>query len=81
MAKRNLRAAWLLAMPLAMIATACSSDAADERTALRDDELARELDLALQADSVPGTFQDTVIGVEPTPDPGPAPRATAPRQP
>jgi hypothetical protein len=85
MAKRNLRAAWLLAMPLAMMTAACAGDAADDRTALREDELARELDLALQLDSEPVTFQDTVIGVEPdpepAPDPVPSPRATAPRQP
>jgi hypothetical protein len=84
MAKRNLRAAWLLAMPLAMMTAACAGEEAGDRTALRDDELARELDLALQADSVPVTFQDTVIGAEPepeAPDPVPAPRVAAPREP
>lgn len=90
MANRKLRAAWLLAMPLAMMTAACTGDAADERTALRDDELARELDLALQSETEPVTFQDTTIGLdEPTPEPAPepepeppapAPRAT-PRQP
>lgn len=82
MATRNLRAAWLLVMPLAVMTAACAGDEADERTALREDELERELDMALQQpDSVPVTFQDTVIGVEPAPDPAPAPRAEAPRQP
>jgi hypothetical protein len=86
MATRNLRAAWLLVMPLAMMTAACAGEDADERMALRDDELARELDMALQQpDSVPVTFQDTVIGVESvpdrTPDPAPVPRAPAPRAP
>lgn len=84
MAKRNLGVAWLLAVPLAMVTAACNGDAADERTALRDDELARELDLALHSEAAPVTFQDTTIGLnEPTPEPEPptpAPRA-APRQP
>ncbi|HEX2166869.1 MAG TPA: glycine zipper 2TM domain-containing protein [Longimicrobiales bacterium] len=90
MAIRKLRAAWLLAMPLAMMTAACNGDAADDRTALRDDELARELDLALQSDAEPVTFQDTTIALEepaaepqaePEPDPpAPAPRVT-PRRP
>lgn len=79
MVKRNLGVAWLLAMPLAMVTAACNGDAADERTALRDDELARELDLALQSESAPVTFQDTTIGLdEPTPEPAPEPEAPAP---
>ena len=84
MAKQILGVAWLLVMPLAMVTAACSGDAADERTALRDDELARELDLALQSEAAPVTFQDTTIGLdEPTPEPEPpkpAPRAV-PREP
>lgn len=84
MANRKLRAAWLLAMPLAMMTAACSGDAADERTALRDDELARELDLALTSEAQPVTFQDTTIGLdeptpEPQPEPDPDPPAPAPR--
>lgn len=79
MVKRNLGVAWLLAMPLAMVTAACNGDAADERTVLRDDELARELDLALQSESAPVTFQDTTIGLdEPTPEPAPEPEAPAP---
>jgi hypothetical protein len=81
--KRNLWAAWLLVLPLAMVPAACG-DEADDRAALREDELGRELDLALRGDSVPGTFQDTAVGVEPTPEPGPAPappRTQQPRQP
>lgn len=82
MAGRNIRAAWLLVLPLAVLPVACVGEGADDdRAALREDELERELDLAFQADTVPGTFQDTVIGAEPTPDPGPAPRAVEPRRP
>ena len=83
MTKRNRRAAWLLLLPLAVMPVACGSDG-DERDALREDELERELDLALQGDTVPGTFQDSAVGVEPEPEPGPAPtprRVEQPRAP
>lgn len=79
--KRRLRAGWLLVLPLALAPVACGGDVADDRTALREDELDRELDLALQSDTVPVAFEDTVVGVEPSLDPGPGPRATPPRQP
>jgi hypothetical protein len=81
MLKHGLRAGWLLVLPLAMAPVACGGDAADDRSALREDELERELDLALQSDTVQVAFEDTVIGVEPTPDPEPPPRAMPPRQP
>lgn len=85
MAKRNLRAAWLLVLPLAMVPVACGGDDADDRAALRQDELDRELELALRGDSLPGTFQDTIVGVEPViepePDPAPPPRVEQPRAP
>jgi hypothetical protein len=83
MPKRNRWAAWLLVLPLALVPAACGDDAA-ERNALRDDELGRELDLALRADSTPALFQDTAIGVQPEPEPGPAPappRVEQPRAP
>jgi hypothetical protein len=82
MAKRNRWAVWLLLVPLAMVPAACGGDA-DDRGALRDDELDRELDLALQGDTLPATFQDTAIGVtpEPEPAPDPAPQAQPPRTP
>jgi hypothetical protein len=80
MKKRNLWAALLLVMPLAMVPAACGDDG-DDRAALREDELGRELDLALRGDSLPATFQDTTIGVEPEPEPGPAPRVEQPRAP
>jgi hypothetical protein len=78
--KKNVCAAWLLVLPLAMAPLACS-DNADDRAALREDELGRDLDLALRGDTAPGTFQDTVIGVEPTPEPAPQPQAQRPRTP
>jgi hypothetical protein len=81
MAKKNFRAGWLLVLPLAMVPVACGGDGADDRAALRQDELHRELDLAFQGDTLPGTFQDTIVGVEPTPEPGPAPRVEQPRAP
>lgn len=80
MTKHRLRAGWLLVLPLAIAPVACGGDAADDRAALREDELERELDLALQSDTVQVAFEDTVIGVEPTPDPVPPPRAQPPRE-
>jgi hypothetical protein len=79
--KKNLWAAWLLVLPLAMAPVACS-DEADDRAALRQDELGRELDLALRGDSTSqGVFEDTVIGMEPEPEPEPPPQAVRPRAP
>lgn len=80
MKKRNLRAGLLLVLPLAMLPVACG-DGADDRSALRQDELDRELELALRGDTMPATFQDTVIGAEPEPEPGPAPVVQQPRTP
>jgi hypothetical protein len=78
--KKNLWAAWLLVLPLAMVPVACSDDA-DDRAALREDELGRELDLALQGDTTPRIFEDTVVGMEPEPEPEPPPQAVRPRAP
>jgi hypothetical protein len=80
MVKRNTWAAWLLLMPLALLPAACG-DRSEDRSALRDDELDRELDLALQGDTAPAMFQDTAIGFAPTPEPGPAPQAQQPPAP
>lgn len=83
MRNRSRWAALLLVLPLAVVPAACG-DGVDERAALREDELDRELDLALQAgvaDSVPVTFRDTAVGVAPEPEPGPAPQAQRPRAP
>jgi hypothetical protein len=78
MKKRNLRTALLLVLPLALAPMACG-DGADDRTALREDELERELDLAFQGDTLPATYQDRPVEEEPTPDPEPPP-APAPRE-
>jgi hypothetical protein len=80
MTKRNHWAALLLVLPLALMPVACG-DGADDRSALRDNELDRDLDLALQGDTMPVAFQDTAIGVQPEPEPGPAPQAGQPRAP
>jgi len=78
----------VFAVPIAL-AVACGGGDAD-RSALRDDELDRELDLALSGDSVPATFEDTAVAPEPepaaakpTPQPARPPRQTQPppRQP
>lgn len=66
----------LLALVL-MLAPACG-DRSPDRSALSQDEMDRELDLALSADSTPATFQDTAIAAEPEPEPE-APPQPAPR--
>ncbi|HSJ24629.1 MAG TPA: hypothetical protein VK929_08180 [Longimicrobiales bacterium] len=80
MRNRNRLAAWLLVLPLAMLPAACG-DRGDERAALRDDELNRELELAFQGDSTPVAFDDAAMGAEPEPEPGPAPRVDPPAAP
>ncbi|MEO5510767.1 MAG: hypothetical protein ABIV28_01030, partial [Longimicrobiales bacterium] len=65
----------LLAMPLMVSAAACS-DRKDDRAALEKDEMDRQLDLALQSDSTPVTYNDTAVGVEPVPDVKAPPRPT-----
>ncbi|MEX1183372.1 MAG: glycine zipper 2TM domain-containing protein [Gemmatimonadota bacterium] len=84
MTKRRMGAAWLLMLPLAMVPAACAGDGAADRSALRQDELDRELDLALRSDTTPVAFMDTVVNADektPTPEPGPSPRVEQPRAP
>lgn len=77
----------LLALPLAVGQIACGGDDAD-RSALAEDELDRELDLALQGDTLPPTFEDTAAAeAEPArgpeaqrPTAGTPQRQTQPRQ-
>lgn len=77
MRRRNFAAALLLIAPLAIAPAACGDD--DDRAALEDEELDRELDLALEGDTAAPTFQDTAIGdAEAAPDEQPA--AEAPRR-
>lgn len=66
---KNRIAAFLLLLPLSLTAVACSDK--DERAALNEDELGRELDLALQSDTTLAVFEDTAKGLAPTPDPVP----------
>ncbi|CAN5726475.1 hypothetical protein BH23GEM10_BH23GEM10_06220 [soil metagenome] len=75
------RAAWVVLMPVALLAAACGGDDTDERAALRMDELERELELAFQGDTMPITFADSAPVVAPEPEPGPAPRVEQPRPP
>jgi hypothetical protein len=74
---RNRLAALLLVLPLAIIPAACNDK--NDRAAASEDELGRELDLALQGDSVNGAFQDTAVGLAPTTDPVPPQPAPTPR--
>lgn len=78
MPRTNRWAALALMIPLAMLPAACG-DNVDERAALEQDELQRELDLALQGDSLDGTFQDTAQAMDTVPEPA-APAPAAPRQ-
>ncbi|MBW3553672.1 MAG: hypothetical protein KY466_09180 [Gemmatimonadetes bacterium] len=85
MERRTRMLALLLALPLAIAPAACGDDDAD-RSALEQDELDRDLDLALQGDTLSTTFEDTVTGEAPAPAtsaPRPStsqPRQTTPRQ-
>lgn len=70
MSKYHFRFALLLLAPLALLPVACGGDD-DVRAALEEDELDRELDLALRGDSGPATFEDTAPEPEPQPQPQP----------
>lgn len=84
MSKRNLWAVLLVLAPVSGVVAACGGEEAD-RSALEADELDRELDLALQGDTVPATFEDTAVAdepeVEPEPDPAPPPSRPATQRP
>jgi hypothetical protein len=73
----------MLAAPLGLLTAACGDDT-DDRAALEEDELTRDLDLALQGDTLPTTFEDTATqSPAPGPDaqaPAPAPIQQPPRQ-
>ena len=72
--------ALFLALPLAIAPAACGGDDGD-RSALEQDELDRDLELALQGDSLPATFEDTAASDAPAPQPqAQRPAASPPRQ-
>lgn len=94
MRQRNAFRALTATLAVAMVATACAGDGSD-RSALEQDELRRELDLALQGDSGMTFFEDTAMSEAEAPmtvspprqqaqtprtvTPAPAPRTEAPR--
>ncbi len=79
MERRTRLLALVLAAPLAFATAACGGDEDLDRSALEQDELDRELELALQGDSLSTTFEDTAdADAEDAPEPRPA--ATTPRQ-
>jgi len=86
MSRTTISAALLLLLPLTALPAACGNRDKD-RAALRSDEAARGLDLALQGDTAAATFKDTALNATPTADPtpepspqvAPAPRRTQPR--
>jgi len=67
----------LLLLPIAVLPVACG-DSDNERAALEEDELDRELDLALQRDTGSATLEDAPKAPEPAPQP--AARTTPQRQ-
>jgi len=71
-------AAWILVPMLALAPVACGSDA-DERAALEQDELDRELNLALQGDTTLASFEDTAEAPVPDVQAPPTPPLTTPR--
>lgn len=78
MTRRNMAAALLLFAPLALGPAACGDQ--DDRSALEDEELDRELDLALQGDTSATLFEDTaVIEGDAELDEEQAPQAQQPR--
>lgn len=66
-------AAFALVFPLAILPAACKDD--DQRDAVQNEELDRDLDLALQGDSA-GVFEDTTAGMSPDTSAPPQPAPT-----
>jgi carbonic anhydrase/acetyltransferase-like protein (isoleucine patch superfamily) len=64
--RKNL-AALLLVLPLALAPIACG----DDKQGAQQEELDRDLDLALQGDSTTQVFEDTAAGMAPTDEPVP----------
>jgi hypothetical protein len=76
MTRRNMAVALLVLAPLVLGPVACGDS--DDRSALQDEELDRELDLALQGDTSATLFEDTAR-IEGDADPEPTPQAQQPR--
>lgn len=62
-------ASLLLLLPLLAVPVACSDS--NDREALNEDELGRELDMALQSDTTQQLFSDSAVGMAPTEEPVP----------
>lgn len=73
--RKNL-AALLLVLPLAFAPVACGDD---NNQSAQEEELDRDLDLALQGDSTTQVFEDTAAGMAPTEDPVPPTVTPSPR--
>lgn len=74
MGRSKIRLMMLLALPFLAVPVACGDDT-DDRAALAEDELDRELDLALQGDTLPPTFEDTAqVETEEEPEADETPR-------
>ena len=80
MARKRGWIALLVMLPVGLAPVACG-ESRDERAALEQEELSRELDLALRGDTATPTFADTATAAEEEPAPQPAPRNEAPRRP
>jgi hypothetical protein len=74
MRRRHRAAAFLLLLPVALAPVACGDE--PDRAALEEDELDRELDMALEGDTMSATFEDTAIA-----EPEAAPPQARPQQP
>jgi hypothetical protein len=74
----NRWAAMTIVMPLAFAVSACDRDAGDERAALYQDELDRDLELALRGDTALASFEDVAPPIEEAPAPVVRPQPQAP---
>lgn len=77
MRSRHFAAALLVLAPLTVATAACGGD--EDRSALQNDELDRELDMALGGDTAAPAFEDTAVG-ETEVDPEQQPQTQAPRR-
>lgn len=78
MRSRVLTLSLLLLVPVGLAPVACGD--ADDRSALEEDELDRELDLALEGDTTATTFEDTAVGEQGEAEAPPAARPSTPQR-